>query len=73
MFRSRFVAATFMAGLLLGSVLATSGCTQDSSQPARESISAPRKGATSVTSDAATTGPGKGKVVGGKLGGKGAD
>jgi hypothetical protein len=62
-----------MAGLLFGGVLATSGCSQDSSQPARESISAPRKGATAVTGDPADKYVGKGKAVRGRLGRKGGD
>jgi len=40
----RYIAAPVGAGLLVGGALLVSGCSGDSSQASRESISAPRKG-----------------------------
>jgi hypothetical protein len=69
----RFIASSIGAGLIVSGALLTSGCSGDSGQPSRESISAVRKGGGIENPGADPKGKGK-KAVGGKLGGKrGAD
>jgi hypothetical protein len=66
----RLIASSVGAGLIVVGALLTSGCSGDSAQPSRESISAPRKGGGIEDAGADPKGKGK-KAVGGKLGAKG--
>jgi hypothetical protein len=71
MIRRRFVRIAIGASLVVGGV-ATPGCSNDPGQPARESISAPRKGG--GVQDAGAADKSKSTKPGGKLGSKsGAD
>lgn len=69
MVRRKLLASLIGTGLLLSGALIAPGCSNDPGQPARESISAPRKGG-GVT-DAGTADKGA-KKAGGKVG-KGLD
>ena len=59
------------SSLVLPLSLSLSGCTGDEGQPARESLSIPRKGGGAEAAGAPTKGaPAKAAPAGGKLGGK---
>ena len=71
MIRHRLIGAALGAGLLIGGALLAPGCSDDAAQPARESISAPRKGGGTEAAGPDAPTKGKGKAQGGKLRGKG--
>jgi hypothetical protein len=70
MIHRRLVIKASAAGLLIGGALLASGCGTDDGQPARGSISAPRKGGGAVGAGGASAKAGAAGAPAGKVGGK---